>query len=273
VTVPGPAGVTPPVSNDPPVPDLVLERYHLGELPEAHAARLLERLRTDAALQARLDQLVQSDAEIRESALVQQLAARVTEQAEDRPRLATGGFSQRHLAMAMAGILVSILAVWQPWARDPGHAQGASDSDDRIKGDSTLLLYRKTGTGSELLSDGAPGKSGDLVRVGYRIANACFGIIVSVDGNGVVTRHLPMSGEIAPALQAGGVILLESAYELDAAPGWERFFLVTRKTEFTVESVLEAARSAVATSPAAPPAMLALGADFQQTSFMLQKPR
>jgi len=69
----------------------------------------------------------------------------------------------------------------------PGDGPG-----DRVKGlEPTLLLFRKTPEGSEPLKDGAAARAGDLIRIGYRAAGQRWGVIVSVDGRGVVTRHLP----------------------------------------------------------------------------------
>jgi len=47
------------------IPDLVLERYRLNELPETSARAVEHMLAADPALRARLDALDRSDADIR----------------------------------------------------------------------------------------------------------------------------------------------------------------------------------------------------------------
>lgn len=59
-----------------------------------------------------------------------------------------------------------------------------------------------------------------------------------------MTQHLPVSGTTAVRLAASGVALLDAAYELDDAPRFERFCLVTSNRPFDVGVVLDAARTA-----------------------------
>ena len=61
--------------------------------------------------------------------------------------------------------------------------------------------------------------------------------------------------------------LLAQAYELDDAPGFERFYLVTADEPFAVESVVDATRRAGADGP------LDLPAAMDQSSVVLEKER
>lgn len=70
--------------------------------------------------------------------------------------------------------------------------------------------------------------------------SAAFGVVVSIDGRGHVTRHLPEEGAAAAALD-GREQALPHAYELDDAPAFERFVLVTGPRAFDVAAVLAAA--------------------------------
>jgi hypothetical protein len=69
-----------------------------------------------------------------------------------------------------------------------------------------------------------------------------------MDGRGTFTWHIPAgyAGGIrtAPPLDPKGPVVLPSAYELDDAPGFERFFLVFAAAPFDVSDVESAARSA-----------------------------
>ena len=132
-----------------------------------------------------------------------------------------------------------------------------------------LAVYRKTNTGSETLNDGAIAHRGDLIRLGYRAAGKPYGVILSIDGRGAVTMHLPPNGEQAASLQNEPTVLLDKAYELDDAPRWERFYFVTGETSFLVQPVMDAARRAASSSRPQPKLELPKG--LEQSIFLLQK--
>jgi anti-sigma factor RsiW len=259
------------------VPDLVLERYRLGELPDAEAEALRHRLGSEPALVARLETLGASDAEIRRRYPPAWLAERIRERRREgkeaaRPRLALGGRWPVPLALAAAASLLLVLAprlVGPPGARPVGGRPTPGESADRVKGlRPALEVFRKTPDGSEALADGARVGTGDVLRVGYRAAGRRFGVILSVDGRGAVTLHLPARGEEAAALDSAGRVLLDHAYELDDAPRFERFYLVTAAEPFAVAPVVDAARHLVVTPEST---RLPLAAPLEQTTFLLRK--
>jgi hypothetical protein len=96
-------------------------------------------------------------------------------------------------------------------------------------------------------------------------------VILSVDGRGAVTRHLPANGARAALLGHDRMNLLDAAYELDDAPGWERFYFVTADAAFDVEGIVSAARQLAARDLRHPPGLLPLGREFSQAMFLLQK--
>ena len=151
-------------------------------------------------------------------------------------------------------------------------SDGATDPDgDRIKGLLPgLAVYRKTAEGSETLADGAVAHTGDLIRIGYHAAGRPYGVILSIDGRGGVTLHLPPDGDRAATLDREATVLLDQAYELDDAPRWERFYFVTGDAPFATALVLDAARRA-ASPHGQPPRELALPRGLEQSTFSLQK--
>ena len=86
----------------------------------------------------------------------------------------------------------------------------------------------------------------------------------------MVTRHWPESGKVAGALEGRDALPLPHAYQLDDAPGFERFFFVTADRPFDVEVVLEAAR-ALAASGQARSARLRLPDWLDQQAFLIAK--
>jgi hypothetical protein len=229
------------------VPDLLLERYRLKELPADELRALERRLEKDPDLRERLRRLDDSDAEIRRRCPPEWLASQVRAATkQQRPEWRPHAVWRVHwlpAALVVGAALVLVLAP-ATFAPGPDSAFQPAPADGvRLKGlEPGLILFRRTAEGSEELADGAPARAGDLIRVGYRAAGSAYGAIVSIDGRGAVTRHLPVSGELAEKLEAGAVVLLDHAYQLDDAPRWERFYFVTSDARFTLAPVLEAAR-------------------------------
>jgi len=171
------------------------------------------------------------------------------------------------LASACGAALIATALV-HSWSRMPP----AAVSSDTIKGlEPTLMVYRRTATGSETLADGAPARAGDLLLLGYVAAGRRYGVILSLDGAGIVTMHLPANGSAAAPLRAGEIVLLDQAYELDDAPAWERFYFVAADEPFDVESIRGTLRQAAARGLALPPRSLPLPAGFGQNGFSIQK--
>jgi hypothetical protein len=253
-----------------PVPDLFLERYLLGELPEDERGRIERLLDLDPDLRGRLDALKASEDEAARRYPAPDMADRIRGRLRDVAAAERTRVSERKawgwLVPAAAAATLALAASLSV-VRSPG------PSDDiRLKGgDAELVVFRKTTSGSERLEPGASALPGDLIRVGYRAAGRTWGVIVSTDGDGNVTQHLPRSGQRAAALEAGGTVLLGFSYELDDAPRWERFYLVTGDEAFDLEPVRRAARSvATAGSEAAPPP-LKLPSGLGQSVFSLTK--
>jgi hypothetical protein len=258
------------MSADHRVPDILLERYRLNELPKDEADRMAARLGQDARLRERLAALEASDEELRRGSMAERL------EQGTRRKLAEAGAKPRRASLywalpAMAAAVVVVIAVAARTAPPPADGQPAA-AEDRVKGiGPALALYRRTAEGSETLADGAVARKGDLIRVGYRAAGRSYGAIVSIDGGGSVTMHLPPAGDRAAPLKHEPTVLLEQAYELDDAPLWERFYFIAGDAPFDIAPVMQAARDAAARASRLPAAGLALPRGLQQSNFTLQK--
>ena len=75
------------------------------------------------------------------------------------------------------------------------------------------------------------------MQLSYVCADPEYALIVSVDGNGVVTSHFPEDSTDSALLEKGGEFPLSYSYKLDDAPSFERFYLVTSNEEFSLESI------------------------------------
>jgi hypothetical protein len=252
-----------------PVAEITLERYRLKELPADVMAGLDRRMRTDEALRRRVDELGVSDRQIQTGDRLEIVAARVRHRlAPERADTKVRGWSALARwalpATVTAGIAVMFLL--------PGTTFLSSGSDERIKGlEASLTLFRQVGAGSETLADGAVAHQGDVIRVGYRAAGRAYGVILSLDGRGSVTMHLPTSGDGAVPLGREPTVLLDRAYELDDAPRWERFYFITADTPFPVARVVASIQRAITHAGGNAAPTLALDAGLDQSVFTLQK--
>lgn len=195
----------------------------------------------------------------------------------------------RWLVLVAPPLLAGSVALALFAVRGPGHgvpAVGSSRTTEEevtFKGDvlraPRLVVYRRKAAqasglpGSERLADGAQAAHGDVLQLAYdKSPDGLFGALLSIDGAGRVTQHLPEEGaRTAAPLVAVREVPLPSAYELDDAPDFERFVLVTSHEPFSIEVALDAARALARQGKSAERAPLTLAADFHQVSVLVHK--
>jgi hypothetical protein len=256
------------------IPDWQLERYLLGELVRDETATVADSLSRQEELVERLAALTRSNADI----LREHSPARVA--ASIRSRLVVGSEGAQpsrapgnRLALALA-LSVAVAVTGSILAFRRGAPPPAGDVV-RHKGSAPhLLLYRNAGPGGvERLEPGTVAHGRDVVQLAYQAGGRRHGVIVSVDGAGLITRHLPATGGLSAPLELGAAVPLPEAFELDDAPGFERFFLVTADEPFPVEAVVAAVRRRYADSggPPGEGERLELPDTTDQFSFVLRK--
>jgi hypothetical protein len=255
-------------------PDWLVERLALGELDDAAAAHVRARVAAEGRdADAELARLAASSREILDAHPPARVAAAVRARAADgRPR------ARRWLVGApvvLAGALALVL-VARPAPHAKVDATAEAPEQIRIKGDANarVVVYRRAGATSERLRDGTRAANGDLLQLAYLAGDASFGALLSIDGRGHVTAHWPEPGaDVAAPLSGKGEVRLPSAYELDDAPAFERFILVTADAPFAMTDVMNAARALAGRPGAARARALALPASLHQASLTLEKTR
>jgi hypothetical protein len=246
---------------------LELERWLSGELDPALRARFEQRWPREV-----LDAARDADRALRAQLLgelpAERFAAGVHERVR-RSRRARGAFLW---LPALSAVALAALLLGRP---APGAAPNEPPTGERAKGFAPrLFVHRQRAGGDELLRDGSVCRPGDLLQLGYAGAAHRYGAIVSLDGAGNVTLHFPAGAEAPSALPTGGgEHLLPSSFELDAAPGFERFVFVSAERAIDVDAVLSAARRLAADADRAHVAPLALPLDYRQTTLLLRKER
>ena len=111
----------------------------------------------------------------------------------------------------------------------------------------------------------------DLIQLTYNAAGNRYGVIFSIDGRGVITLHYPEDKNSTPLINPNGSHALPFSYELDDAPGFERFFFISSKQEFDIDTILKSAESIIKFGSAATIEKLELTAEFDQQTIILKK--
>lgn len=168
------------------------------------------------------------------------------------------------LGVPLALVAAALLVVAGPLTGGPSLV----GPNEHMKGPSTprLFLYRNHDGKPEPLAERSVVRSGDVLQAAYLVTQPTQGAVLSVDGDRNVTVHLAVQGRSAP-LASGGEHPLEFSYELDQAPLYEVFVLVTSATPFDVEPI----RQRLKTTPWNGLAPGAFGAGLNFTVFPLVK--
>jgi len=225
------------------IPDWLLERFAAGDLSERQAKETRERLAAQGE-EPRLAALAASNAEILAALPPERVVPEIERRAAARARKASRAVPLLGLsavATCTAGLLAILaLRVHHGTVAMPSPAQESIG----IRGLApSLRVHRKTKAGSELLAPRARVRKGDTLQLGYVAAGRRFGVIASIDARGTVTLHLPESPGPAAGLEPNGERALAHAFELDDAPGFERFVFVTGDAPFHTADVAAALTS------------------------------
>lgn len=239
-----------------PVPEWLLERLRHNELGAEEAAEVRRRLQAEPDGEARLAALGASDREILARLPPQEVAAEVrrrlarTEQATAAAPASTTrqrpsyNWAFSGLALGAAGVLVLLVGLRAGGVVERAGGGVVEPEITREKGlRPQLAIYRKNHDSAERLAPGDAVRPGDVLQLAYVSAGKAFGVVVSIDGRGTVTPHLPVPPGPAVRLAERRETLLPHAYGLDSTPGFERFLLVTADKPFDTAVVIESMRA------------------------------
>lgn len=266
------------------VPDLLVEKLRNAELSDDDAAKVRQRLAQGPEGIDRVASLRASDAEI----LATYPTAEMASQIDARVAAATGlssAATQRASATpawtwgaplaiaATAALFMLRVGDTTPATKRAETASATLQlSENRVKGlQPHLQVFRKQDERVERLKPGHTVMAGDVLQLRYVAGDAAHGVIVSIDGRGEVTLHFPTEPAEPTKLERGKAIALPHAYELDDAPDFERFVLITAAEAIEVESVQRAARALRASTSSGYHLPLDLPPEQQQFSFSVEK--
>ena len=239
------------------IPDWKLEKYLTGDLPAEEMREIREMEATDEIFAGRVKMLREDNAAILKKLPFEKLSEKIA----TMPGHSNAGagntvrvnFKLVKFAAAAALVLaVMTVAVFsqRSISQDGGtvlanRADGAQtmevamvdqNDDVRIKGLSARMeVWKKTGDSAVQMENLGEAREGDEIQLRYAVAEKCFGLLFSMDGNGTITMHMG-EGNKAVGLEPGKMTTLPFAYKLDNAPKFEKFFFLTSKNEFELNA-------------------------------------
>lgn len=225
-------------------PDIILEQMLLGEKNKD----------TDPSVHARLKEMERSNREILEKYPAAAMRQAVSGKIERRNKAGIRQFpavtAMRYAGYAAAACLVVTLtivaAVQHPSAISSETDAGAIS--ERAKGNATrMYVYRKAASGVEKLESGSRVSENDVLQLSYLVTDKQWGFIFSIDGDGVITQHYPERGTFSALLESGGEIPLSFSYQLDDAPSFERFVMISSTDSFSAQKILESIEHSIHT--------------------------
>jgi hypothetical protein len=228
------------------VPEWMIERLAAGDLAPARARDVEQRLAREPDGQARVAALADSNAEILSAHPPAAMAEAIRQRAVEAARREAAARPRRSSAWLLGAPLLAAAAMAVVLVRpSPQPTEDGEGDGERIKGAApSLHVYRKLGKKVERLADGAPTRAGDELQLAYVAGGRRFGAVVSLDGAGRITFHLPEGGGRSAALRTGGEVTLPQSYELDAAPRFERFLIVVGNAPFDTRALPDVLRGA-----------------------------
>ncbi|MCA9491364.1 MAG: hypothetical protein KC621_15640 [Myxococcales bacterium] len=250
------------------IPDLLVERVFLGEATEEERARVM----ADPDAADRLRALPMENAKFFMAHPPEDVVPRIEGRVridDARRRLAQrNGLLGGLVLVPLAAAALSLFVVTQgPTGTGTGGGPGVEHTT--AKGlSSRLRVYHQTSKGVRRLAPAQVMRKGDRLQLGIVAGSAKNGAVFSIDGRGQVTQHFPVT-EGATAL-TNGELRIPEAYELDDAPRYERFLLVTGAGPVDVGVVRSAVETLAGTADAKDGA-LALPDGLDQQSFLVRK--
>jgi len=225
------------------IPNRIIEGIYSSELKAEDYYSQYGKENIEAALaelqKSNMEILNKYSPEDMKAAVMAKLNKKPAEKTEKKNILSFSAY--RLVTYAAAAIFVAAVAI--PVGLNSFKAKTPA-STERTKGpapvaqEANLSLYRQKGKEIHALNNGDFARSGDVLQITYQAGNGEYGIIFSVDGNGSITRHYPENSWTAAKLKHGSEeIPLDFSYELDNAPDFEYFIMVTGQEQFTLDNI------------------------------------
>ena len=252
------------------IPDFYFEQLLLEELPENRKHQVME----SAEYEKKIADLKISNKEILNLYPPIEFVKKIEKRIEG-PKLRRNIIQfpfKLIIPLAVAACLALIILSYPSIINSRTTGTSAIEEITRIKGmKPSLKVYRQTNGDTELLSNQALVEEHDLLQLSYNAGGEKYGTILSVDGRGTVTLHYPAFDSLPPVLDNEGEIALPYSYELDDAPMFEQFILITSDEEFDVAELIDLVQKQSVDLTGDQPVNLDIPDIYEQTSIYLKK--
>ncbi len=249
------------------IPDIILEQYFLGELSSEKMSEIRSLLDSDDSLRNRIKLIEKSNNDFSKKypfSKTRILASLSSKGRKSRNSRFMKIFIVPSAALALAActlLFVKISPLFDP-----------IDNSVIIKGNAeNLFLYRKNGSQADVLKNGDAAKKNDILQIAYQIPKDRYCIIFSIDGNSSVTLHYSSSESIIQDANKTGKIFVPESYQLDDAPFFERFFMITSDEKIHGDDILSRAEKFALDRDKAVSESFPVGKSFSQQSVLIVK--
>jgi hypothetical protein len=218
--------------------NIVVELFNMGKMPENWDV-------DGGTIESECDELDRSDKEFLETYPVELMSERIhkrlEEETKEESNVVEADFRSRIFYSVTAAAMLAI-GLFFSQVIVPGNRFSPNEIT-RIKGvdESELRVYREAKYELEELDSGTAAREFDRLQISYQVTGDYYGVIFSIDGRGVITRHMAEAGGEAVHLSTQGEEFLPFSYELDDAPDFETFYLLLSDKPFLVDIVLDRA--------------------------------
>jgi hypothetical protein len=89
------------------------------------------------------------------------------------------------------------------------------------------------------MENGGQARPGDILQLVYMSGTYSHGVIISIDGNGEITLHFPGKSGSSTLLERKKKVQLPTAFQLDHAPHYEKFFFFASNGKIDVAKLLK----------------------------------
>jgi hypothetical protein len=280
------------------IPDIYIEQYILNELPDNLRKEMDKLMEKHPSLSDRIEKIKKSNETILAAYPAESVISEIIEkknrvnEIENSFRRDNAGEKNKavlnlfqkisrlsakrytlSLASAAAAAAVVIIFFMIPGVNITDSIKKGYDTDVRIKGlESKLIIYRMKGKEVEELKNSDSAREGDIIQLGYIAADKFkYGTIISIDGRGTVTLHLPDSAESNSELIMNKKVLLNRSYELDDSPSFERFIMILSAEPVNTADILEKAKKLAKNKESSLNGYIDAGEDSAEFSAVIKK--
>ncbi len=257
-----------------PISDILLERYILGETTSEESDIVKQKVSTDPLVKQRYQSILNANQCFDEKFNRQQTIKNIRFKADLNKGKTSKYFSPPGLAIALSLIICLIIVSPGGFISNEFDTQIFHSTDDtiRLKGiQPSLSIYRKQADNIEQLTQNSLVNKSDKLQIRYQRANYQYGVILSIDGRGDVTLHFPSTPLDSTKLDSKNSVDLPYSYELDNAPHFERFFMVTANHPLNPKEIIEQGKLLAQNIEQAKEKSLTINDNVHQTSLLLNK--